>query len=229
MLKYGVENFKFEMLIICFDEDVVKFEKEYIKKFNSIQPNGYNILSGGQIGDGHVGFKHRPKTIEKIKEAGRKFREQNPNHYDTIRDKIKEARKGINYSERIKNSEKFKKAMEERREKYKKGMIKVSDETKEKLRQSAKKYYQTHTSSARSFGQERRRKHMEGINRTISKPVLQYTPEGTFVKEYISIAEAMRISGVKANNISRILSKNRGLAGGYSWKYKHPQAEYPTT
>ncbi len=30
--KYGIEHFKFEVLIICFDDDVYKYEKEYIKK-----------------------------------------------------------------------------------------------------------------------------------------------------------------------------------------------------
>ena len=30
MKKHGIEKFKFEILIICFDEDVFKYEKEYI-------------------------------------------------------------------------------------------------------------------------------------------------------------------------------------------------------
>ena len=30
--KYGEESFKFEVLIICFDEDAFKFEPDYIKK-----------------------------------------------------------------------------------------------------------------------------------------------------------------------------------------------------
>ena len=39
MKKHGVENFKFEILIICFDQDLVRYEKEYIKKYNSQVPN----------------------------------------------------------------------------------------------------------------------------------------------------------------------------------------------
>ena len=58
MKKHGVDKFTFEILIICFDEDLVKYEKEYIKKYNSQTPNGYNILSGGQIGQGMLGYKH---------------------------------------------------------------------------------------------------------------------------------------------------------------------------
>jgi len=30
--KYGIDKFKFEILIICFDEDRFKYEIEYIKK-----------------------------------------------------------------------------------------------------------------------------------------------------------------------------------------------------
>ena len=48
--KYGIENFKFDILLICFDEDRYKYEIEYIKKYNSQVPNGYNILGGGPGG-----------------------------------------------------------------------------------------------------------------------------------------------------------------------------------
>jgi group I intron endonuclease len=41
--KYGSDNFKFEVIIICFDEDVKHYEQSYIKKYNTIVPNGYNI------------------------------------------------------------------------------------------------------------------------------------------------------------------------------------------
>jgi len=40
MKKYGVNSFKFEILIICFDKDLLKYEKEYIKKYNSQTPYG---------------------------------------------------------------------------------------------------------------------------------------------------------------------------------------------
>ena len=50
VVKYGLENFTFEVLIICFDENRYDHEKEYIKKYNSVVPNGYNILEGGAGG-----------------------------------------------------------------------------------------------------------------------------------------------------------------------------------
>lgn len=44
--KYGKENFSFK--IIGWFEDYNEKEKFYIKFFNSLAPNGYNILDGGQ-------------------------------------------------------------------------------------------------------------------------------------------------------------------------------------
>jgi group I intron endonuclease len=63
--KHGIDNFTFKVLIICFDEERFKFEKEYIKKYNSISPNGYNLTSGGE-GGGFIGKKHSQETINKI-------------------------------------------------------------------------------------------------------------------------------------------------------------------
>lgn len=81
---------KFEILIICFDDDLLKYEREYIKKYNCQIPNGYNILSGGQLGDGFVGYKHTPETIEKIKKSCNRFWQENPNFFETYREKLKE-------------------------------------------------------------------------------------------------------------------------------------------
>jgi group I intron endonuclease len=46
--KYGIENFKYTIICICFDEDANKYEKEYICKYNTLYPNGYNLQSGGE-------------------------------------------------------------------------------------------------------------------------------------------------------------------------------------
>lgn len=42
--KYGIENFNFEILIQkdCTEKEIRMIEAEYIKKFNSVFPNGYN-------------------------------------------------------------------------------------------------------------------------------------------------------------------------------------------
>lgn len=51
--KYGVENFAFEKIDeATTPEEIDKLEKEYILKYNSLKPNGYNILKGGRFQKG---------------------------------------------------------------------------------------------------------------------------------------------------------------------------------
>ena len=46
--KYGEENFKWEILEECDVEKIDELEQQYIQKYNTLSPNGYNILPGGQ-------------------------------------------------------------------------------------------------------------------------------------------------------------------------------------
>lgn len=46
ILKYGVQNFSFEVL--GWYEDYSNKEKQYIIQYNSLAPNGYNIMEGGE-------------------------------------------------------------------------------------------------------------------------------------------------------------------------------------
>ena len=46
--KYGIENFTLEVLEECKIEELDNKERYWIKELNSLEPNGYNILVGGQ-------------------------------------------------------------------------------------------------------------------------------------------------------------------------------------
>lgn len=199
MKKYGIDQFDFKIIIICFDEDLLKYEKEYIIKYNTLTPNGYNIILG-QIGTGFVGYKHSQETIEKIKEKGKQFREKNPNYFETYREKLKKSMENVDTSYFVKNSEKFKKAMEERRQKN--GFIK-SEETKNKISESLKLYYKD---NIQNKTKEAVNKQKEAVKKALSKPIAQYTKDNILVKEYYSIADADRTSGVKKSNIQNVLS-----------------------
>lgn len=59
--KYGLENFKTEILKECNDEDLDKWEKYYIALYDTIYPNGYNDNEGGSIG-----FHHSERTKQAI-------------------------------------------------------------------------------------------------------------------------------------------------------------------
>jgi group I intron endonuclease len=115
--KYGIENFTFEILIICFDEDRYKFEIEYIKKYNSIAPNGYNLTKGGE-GGGFYGKKHSQETIERIRKTSKQKYIDNPD----LRKKLSERQKIImsnhdyrnKFKETINNSVIFKNLKKEK-------------------------------------------------------------------------------------------------------------------
>ena len=47
LVKYECNNFRFQIICICFDEDCNKYEIDYIQKYKTLVPNGYNIQSGG--------------------------------------------------------------------------------------------------------------------------------------------------------------------------------------
>jgi len=48
LIKYGYNNFKCELIIQCDIEELNKYEKYYIKEYNTLYPNGYNLTEGGK-------------------------------------------------------------------------------------------------------------------------------------------------------------------------------------
>lgn len=46
--KYGAENFDWKIVEECSVDDIDDKERYYIQYFNTLAPNGYNILPGGQ-------------------------------------------------------------------------------------------------------------------------------------------------------------------------------------
>jgi hypothetical protein len=55
---------------------------------------------------------------------------------------------------------------------------------------------------------------------TKGKAVVQYTTNGVFMAEYLSIAEAGRVTGINQSHISEVCQGKRKTAGGYIWLYE---------
>jgi group I intron endonuclease len=203
--KYGWDNFKFEVLIICFDDDRFEYEKQYIKKYNSKVPNGYNTTDGGE-GGGFQGETHSEETIKNIKETCRKM-------YDTEEKRkehgkvVKEAMKGINIRERMFKSEKWKEAVENMRDGRRKNYN--NDEKIEKIRQSVLNYYSENNSI---------KKHRKIMAKARGKKVCQYSLEGKFIKMYESFSEAERQTGTHRDCISLVTKGKLKHANGFFWK-----------
>jgi hypothetical protein len=62
-----------------------------------------------------------------------------------------------------------------------------------------------------------------GYKRTVThnlKPVLQYSLEGDFINEFVSIRDASRKTKTRSTTIEKVLWKICNTAGGFQWKYK---------
>ena len=91
--KYGPSNFKLEVLDYCELKMADKLETEYIIKYNSLYPNGYNLKLGGKQ------FRHTDESKRRVSNGIIKYYENkkfdrfisiNPlllknNHYELLR------------------------------------------------------------------------------------------------------------------------------------------------
>lgn len=105
-----------------------------------------------------------------------------------------------------------------------------SEETRDKIRQKAlNRYPSKETRKQMSLGHQRhvysedelKIRSSNGIK--TRRPVLQYLPDMTFVKEHISISQAASEVGTDRRNISSCLNSknpNHIHSAGFIWKYK---------
>lgn len=68
--KYGIDKFKFQIICVCFNEDCNKYEEEYIKKYNTLAPNGYNLTTGGNRANPYA--KKNPKERKRLSDETKK-------------------------------------------------------------------------------------------------------------------------------------------------------------
>lgn len=205
--KYGVDNFEFSVLIICFDDERFKYEIEYIKKYNSVVPNGYNLTNGGE-GGGFKGKTHTEEVKNCIKSKLKQKYIDNPELKKQLSERNKivmsnpEVRKNIKNG--ILNSEKMKKNIEDKRTgNYKKN--KHTEEAKNKISESLKKY---HASNVKNE-----------VNNKIGTKIKQYDMNNNLLNEYTSISDASRKTSVPKSSLLVHLKDNTKTGGGFIWKY----------
>lgn len=214
--KYGIENFTYKIICICFDEDCNKYEEEYIKKYNTLVPNGYNLQTGGK----RFYVKKENKTIlkgENHPSYGKKLSEEQ-------KKKLSERMKGIN------NPNYGKKMSQEQKHKISTKMTGkiLKQETKEKIRI-------TLTNSKHSISPEIKNKISKAmigkkrlplseetkikirektkgalakIHDSNRKKVGKYDTYNNLIKIYSSIKETSYENNIPKTTLSRILNNN---------------------
>lgn len=76
MRKYGLVNFDFKLICICFDDALDDMEKLYVEKYDSYGPRGYNLTAGGR--DAKRSKASCSTQSAKFKEAGIHRGSRNP-------------------------------------------------------------------------------------------------------------------------------------------------------
>lgn len=214
--KYGIDKFKFEIVVICFDENRYDMEQFYIKKYNTLTPNGYNITLGG-LGGGFIGKKHTPETLARIKESGAKFREENPDHFETYREKLSNSLKKLNISERMKNSEKWQTAIREGRIGGGAHKNKENNETtRHKISESLKKYHHTKVNNISVNIEEHRIRMAKAVGKSIHK-----VENENIIETYISISDAARKNNIAISTLKRAVKLHKEC-GGFTWQVATP-------
>lgn len=215
MEKHGIDKFKFEVLIICFDSDLSKFEKEYIKKYESFGPKGYNLTHGGEEGGFFTGCKHSPEEVErirkrwkawfanpdncrKISERKKKFY-QNPENRKRQSEIMKVVSKTNNFGYTTKSHGK---------------KMPISEETKQKIRESVLKYY-----SENQVSPKNRKKRSDAMTKAIGRKVDQFTLDGKYIATFDSIKQAGELNNLNYKAIGHNVRGNTKYSQGFIWKY----------
>lgn len=153
----------------------------------------------------HINGVRNDNRIENLRYVTRTENVRNP----VTRERFLEANRKAN-KELWKNSD-FRKKMSEMLIDRNKNILPNDPEWRRKTAEAAKK---------RAKDPEWRRKTAEAVKKACSKPVIQYTLEGQYVKRWNSTREVQRELGYKQTAISRCCCGKCKQRYGYHWEYE---------
>lgn len=201
--KHGIENFKFQIVCICFDSDCNIYEEYYIKKFDCLAPNGYNLMSGGK------NFKHHPDTLKKMSESIKAYKKLHPQVC------TEETRKKLSESLKGEKNPNFNKPMSEEQKQ------KISETHKKLIKEGKIKQNKGYELSEKQI--EALKKGRELVNKSNGhfaiKKVGKYDLDGKLLAKYVSISEAGRKENILYQSICKVCKGKYKTAGGFIWKY----------
>lgn len=216
--KYGWDNFTFEILEECSIEELDEKEIYWIKKKNTLSPNGYNVLAGGQV--------HRQKQNLKkyiCPECGKEKDSIAKLCWDCYNKKrctnTKIPQEDINFYliERILDS-----SLEQVAKEYGytsgNGLKKqLTNHNFPNKRNELFKYYEEYTGHKHW---KKLKEEQKKLNRQKQAPkkVGQFTLEGDLIKIYSSTKDAQR-NGFSSGHISECCRGKRKKYKNYKWQY----------
>lgn len=204
--KYGWDNFKHEILFDGLTKDEAeKKEIELIAKYNSTNTDlGYNVDYGGHL---RAPVSEETKQKLAIANLGKTYGEE-------TRRKRSESLKGRiitkEHAEKISKALKGKKRPEWSGKNHHMYGKHHTQETKDKI--SASKTGKP----GHPMSEENKKK----LSERSSKPVLQYTLDGEFIKEWKSATDAAREYNTHASDISGCCNDKIKTSNGFIWRHK---------
>ena len=246
MRKYGIENFSFEIIEECSKEDLDEKECFWIQKFNSLTPNGYNMIEGGTNGSA---LSRRIPVFQYdlngnliaqypgINEAAR-INNISSTSISHCCKKIRATAGGYFWS--FSENDKFSK---EDIINHRSCQIIQYDLLGNELARytSAKEAAIAVDGSSRAITKACRgdsktskgyqwRYDIDNENKPcfiksgVKKEVTQWSLNNNFIKTYESITLASKETGIVLSTIAEAANGKRKTAGGYIWKYNIPQS-----
>ena len=228
--KYGVENFSFDIIEECDQNELREREIYWINYYNSFG-NGYNLTTGGE-GVPTVNIKQ----VQDLWDEGLSIEEiattMNCQKHTAIR--ILES------YEKYSNEESYKRGRKNASAKMSRPVVQYDKNgvLVEEYSSAAYAEQQTgikardircaalgHQASAGGYQWIYEGDSPPGVYNAKSsndkKPVLQFDLQGNFIAEYSSASEAQRAVGLKnVNSITRCCENHQHTAAGYCWKWK---------
>lgn len=236
--KYGWENVEHVIIDSAkTKEEAEGKERYYIRKYDSDNPDhGYNMLPGGDVstndateemrhklGNGWRGKNRSDDEKRKIGEGVKKtFSRPESNGHFGLKASEETKRRMSKSQKETWDDEKREKAAERMRDRM------ADPDYKQKVLGNLEKYRRKPGEwNMPDATKEKLSKHFKGKwlgeKSPCSKPVLQFTKDGTFVKRWANAGEAERAGVALRCNISKCCKgyANCKTAGGYVWKFEN--------
>ena len=198
MRKYGIKNFQIEEIERVPFSDLDDREIFWIKKFNTLLPNGYNMTKGGNFGRSNPMFI--PEIAQKV--SLHFIGDKNPAKRPEVREKIRKSAIGRSHS-----SETKKKMSDNPNRKYWAGKT-LSDETKSKISKN-------HGCRGKFGYLNPNSKKVARLDKTSLEVIAIYDS----FKDAEKWAKENVKSSAHYSNISRCCNGKQVTAFGYKWKY----------
>ena len=191
------------IICICFDEDLNKFEKEYIKKYNTLVPNGYNLREGGNTSKHHIETKNKISNTLKYKyELGliQPIKNNGLKHTDETKKKISVSLKGRKIENKV----------------Y--GNI-LSSECIEKIRKKSKERERTEDTYKKISESLKKTNKETNIKITCKRKVYQYDLNINLIETYNSLTDVSKKYQVSKSSISNACNGKSKTSKGFIWSF----------